>query len=247
MANFLNSAGLSHVWSKILGLVGTHNVDEDAHAVIFSALNNRITELESTVADLAYEYQGVEYLESQARPNNTQYINTNVYPTGNTRVLLDMQLLANESGYRIMGEQKTTGKKFRFGTFSGTGYLIRYAGVADYNVSYGDYSPLDRHTFEIGRYFKIDGNQLKDFGAQTFTGDIPIYLFAINDASLVDNAHMKLFSCKIYEGEELIRDFVPCYHRIFEYKGLYDKAEGKLYQNLGRGEFSVGPSTEEKW
>ena len=50
-------------------------------------------------------------------------------------------------------------------------------------------------------------------------------------------AIMKLYSFKIYEGEELKRDFVPSVESATGKAGLYDLVEGKFHGNAGKGEF----------
>lgn len=64
----------------------------------------------------------------------------------------------------------------------------------------------------------------------------------------------KVYSCKIYEGTTLVRDFVPCYSTTavtnIEGKqcpsgtsGMYDMVEGKFYTNQGGGtDFIAGPN-----
>ena len=52
---------------------------------------------------------------------------------------------------------------------------------------------------------------------------------------------MKLYSFKIYEGETLVRDFVPARTKD-ERKivGLYDRMTGKFFVNCGSGDFTLG-------
>ena len=47
---------------------------------------------------------------------------------------------------------------------------------------------------------------------------------------------MYLYSCKLYNGESLERDFIPVIDRN-NVACLYDKVEGKLYYNQGTEEF----------
>ena len=50
----------------------------------------------------------------------------------------------------------------------------------------------------------------------------------------------KLYSCKFYENDNMIRNFVPCRDKDGTVC-LYDKIEGKYYYNKGTGEFVAGP------
>ena len=47
----------------------------------------------------------------------------------------------------------------------------------------------------------------------------------------------RLYSFKIYEGETLMRNFVPCIESATGKAGLYDTVEGKFYGNAGNGAF----------
>ena len=68
------------------------------------------------------------------------------------------------------------------------------------------------------------------------------YIFAINQYAnkwypdFYTSA--KLYSCKIYSGETLERDFVPVKHG--DDIGLLDLANGKFYANAGSGTFTAG-------
>jgi len=48
---------------------------------------------------------------------------------------------------------------------------------------------------------------------------------------------MTLYSFKMYEGETLVRDFVPALDGVSGTYGLYDRVEGRFHANLGNGRF----------
>jgi hypothetical protein len=90
----------------------------------------------------------------------------------------------------------------------------------------------------------INGTKIRDYGDVTFgTSTLPMYLFALNTPA---EAYTKrafigqIYGCKIYEGTELIRDFVPCYRKSDNVIGLYDLANNEFYTNNGTGEFIKG-------
>lgn len=75
---------------------------------------------------------------------------------------------------------------------------------------------------------------------------LPVYLFAQNErngAAHVANSKFKLYFCKFYNGETLIRDFVPC-ENDSGIIGLYDLIEAKFYGNAGSGAFVGGAEIE---
>ena len=53
-------------------------------------------------------------------------------------------------------------------------------------------------------------------------------------------ASMRLYSCKIYNNEKIIRNFIPCYRKTDGVVGVYDLVEKKFYTNLGTGTFIKG-------
>ena len=48
----------------------------------------------------------------------------------------------------------------------------------------------------------------------------------------------KLYSCKIYKDDVLVRDMIPAKDEVGN-AGLYDKIEGKFYYNAGTGSFKI--------
>ena len=65
-------------------------------------------------------------------------------------------------------------------------------------------------------------------------------LFAYDQVSpMIRFAYMKLKSCKIYDGETLVRDFIPVLNENEE-PGLWDRVNGVFYGNDGTGEFLYG-------
>lgn len=58
-----------------------------------------------------------------------------------------------------------------------------------------------------------------------------------NDYSLTS---AKLYNLRIYNGNELRRDFIPCYHKSDNEIGLYDLINEVFYTNLGTGTFLKG-------
>ena len=54
----------------------------------------------------------------------------------------------------------------------------------------------------------------------------------------------KLFYCKMYENDILIRDFIPCYRNSDNEVGLYDLVNNVFYTNQGTGTFTYGQVQE---
>lgn len=90
-----------------------------------------------------------------------------------------------------------------------------------------------------GDTFSINGNSMSA-NRHTSHPNLEIYLFARNVNGTVGNSNIKaakLYYCKFWEGDTLIRDFVPCsYNGVY---GLWDLCENKFYGNAGSGAFTV--------
>lgn len=68
-----------------------------------------------------------------------------------------------------------------------------------------------------------------------------LYLFGVNAEMSEGNVFtfirhdLRMFSCKIYEDDVLIKDFIPVMYG--EKVGLYDNVSKKFHENIGTGEF----------
>ena len=74
--------------------------------------------------------------------------------------------------------------------------------------------------------------------------DKTLYLAALhhrNTAGYYNTNHnVRIFSAQIYDGDKLIRDYLPCRRKSDNKPGLYDLVEGKFYTNALTGEFTLG-------
>ena len=66
-----------------------------------------------------------------------------------------------------------------------------------------------------------------------------------NDSSIhtFNRYYTKIYSFKIYEGNNIVKDFVPCYRRADNVVGLYDQISKQFYENAGTGVFTKGNNT----
>lgn len=77
---------------------------------------------------------------------------------------------------------------------------------------------------------------------KTFTSPVSMYIFNINNnGSAKEGSSAKLYSCKIYDGNTLVRDFIPVKTTTNIY-GLWDKINKVFYKNAGTGTFTGGPA-----
>ena len=173
----------------------------------------------------------VEYIES----TGSQYIDTGYIANSNTKVEITLQDQDINFYENYFG-----GSKFRF--------LRNSTNVNTYivNPEYGRNSINVDFTSKITLTYSNLGvwDNNKNIYANSLsmsTDTKQMLIFASYNGNNFDRyGNFMLYRFKIFEGEKLVRDFVPCRLNYTRY-GLYDKVEGKFYGNLGTGEFTGGP------
>ena len=186
-------------------------------------------------------YTRLDYIES----SGTQYIDTGFKPNGNTQVDIKFKMVNQGTAQQsIFGARP--GSSGRFTVFTGT-------NSAALQVDYGTESSLSSPDTAISglslntmtelsmsNALVVNGTTVKTVSAVTFTSTYNLYLFANNNAGVVQlPSAMLLYSCKIYDNGTLVRDFIPCKNASGAI-GLWDNVNSVFYANAGTGTFSTG-------
>ena len=198
-----------------------------------------IKEMESLLSE---GYTELEYIES----TGTQWIDTNILATTSTTINIDFQFNKIESYKSLFGCVIAYKLNSRFYFHTVEYFQIGYGGAGLVKVM-----PADtlRHTLIFN-----DITSSYNFCLGDLTYSIPpsnyaengrnIMLFTQNnsiESDIKSNAcSAKIYSCKIYNNNILVRDFIPVLDKN-NVPCLYDKVEEKKYYNQGTGEFTVGP------
>lgn len=171
-------------------------------------------------------YQRVEYIES----TGTQYIETNL--GFGIKLIIDIQFTQTTRG--LMG-------------YNGNGG--NYWGTNDNNrveigSTYLACNTNDRNVFEInfplvGNYPSISLNDQTVISQYEMRATTSYYKFFKIDSYQL-NSKAKLYSCKIYENNVLVRNFIPCYRKSDNVIGLFDTINQVFYTNAGTGTFLKG-------
>jgi len=67
------------------------------------------------------------------------------------------------------------------------------------------------------------------------------YLFAVNySGSVLKAAHAKIYGCNLYNGNRLVKAFVPVVRNSDSVPGMFDLIGLRFYQNAGTGSFVAG-------
>ena len=201
-----------------------------------------------------FVYTPVEYLES----SGTQYINTNFVPNSDTKVQISFNTSEGSLNQAIFGARSADGtltrNRYEYTIWVATGQdtpkkaRFDYSGSGLVNTQYATTVISSSLVFTIlknKQYNYINGSTMTNNAAATFSCFYPAYLFALNQADTpVYFTHGKIYSCKLYDNEILVRDFIP----VLDTNGtpcMYDKVNNQFYYNAGTGNFIAGPAITE--
>ena len=169
------------------------------------------------------------YIES----SGTQYINTGVVPTANTRFVVGFRMASPSTA----NEAVVSAVQFSFRYYGANScFRSNSSNQVDFSTAI-DASAY--HTAEKSATgCTIDGTYsvTNTAGSTSY----PLFAFAHNASGTASNfAKVKIYSLKIYENNVLVRDYIP----VLDHAGvacLYDKVTKELYYNAGSGAFSYG-------
>ena len=192
-------------------------------------------------------YTEVEYIQT----SGSQRIDTGVKSSASIGLSADFCFTDTRSNQNLAQAYDGSGKYYQlmvlmlssWGSPDGSvWFLCSYRNTSQYFKK----ADTDRHVYHFnadGQYtVEMDGIQYAkaDPSQTTFPADARnLYLFARNSPSVDGYAHMKLYSCAMYDGGVKIRDFKPC----LDADGvpcLYDLISKTAFYNQGSGSFTWG-------
>ena len=94
-------------------------------------------------------------------------------------------------------------------------------------------------------YIKVNGVESKSVNFKSYAlseePNYSFYLGATNrNGSPASRPQLTIYSCKLYQDEILLRDYIPCYRKSDSAIGLYDLINDEFYPNSGTGTFLKG-------
>jgi hypothetical protein len=174
-------------------------------------------------------YTEVQYIQS----TGAQYVDTGFKPNQDSRVLI--KLSTSETGsHTVFGaDLGWTDDGFALGV-----------GFTHYGKETGTISGLNNgspHEVDFNKnIISMDGKPVLTMGNSTFSVPHNLALFANNRAGgIQEKTTMVLYYCRIYDGNTIIRDYIPCKNAA-KAVGLYDLIGQKFYGNAGTGSFTAG-------
>lgn len=182
-------------------------------------------------------YLKLEYIQS----SGTQYIDTGFKHNHNTRVVMDVQSMdtSMETAKSFFGA-RTSPNSLSFFVFVDTNKVIK----ADYNGSsnryaFSDINYSDRLSIDYNKNRLTINKSVKEWDSAVFQSAYNLVLFAVNSNGTIEyNSKTRLYSCKIYDNDLLVRNFVPCKNDK-DVVGLYDYVTETFFENKGTGAFTT--------
>lgn len=210
---------------------------------------------------LPKEYQQVEYIEN----TSVQFIDTLFRGNQDTKIVCEAVITDSfKSGYYqgLFGATDVDGtKELNRNTVHMHRYtsseLIVMAVYGSKVVCKGFKGDITKkHIYELDKnIFKVDNNTIYEYERSSFENTKNINIFRdnnnVNSSQEKRCCLMKLYSFLIYDDNELVRNFIPCYStttvtdvegivRAKDTIGLYDIVNNKFYTNKESGTFEKG-------
>ncbi len=162
-----------------------------------------------------------------------KYINTQVIPTDNTKIELEID---DNNFDAIMGSRtiyKSEDSLAIFGQFTSTyvNYIIYWGDKSvSLNKKNPSVSPI-KVTFD-NKTFKVNEKEYSVLNPTVnLKAKYPMFLFSVSNGGAPDYRVFQgtFYSCKIYENGKLIRNFVPVKVKATGETTIYEKVEKKEY------------------
>lgn len=183
-------------------------------------------------AALPAGYRAVDYIES----DGNEYIDTGYVPKSTTRVVATFSIPSVDVG-AVWSGCSSDGNAFGWCVNPSKSAIT--VGMNKWVTTAKSWVPdTEVHTIEFA-----SGVQKLDnvaFDTQLTVSSLPavsMYLFAFHESGVKYAGRLRLYSCQIYEGEDLVRDYVPC--AIGDQGALFDQKAGSLATKGGSGTFAV--------
>lgn len=192
-----------------------------------------------TFDNFPQDFTKLEYIES----NGSQALDTGYNPNSNTRVVLDYnltQLTGKWMGIFAVRDLNGYANQYAYWSNETGVYRSNYSGET--GILFGSQN-TNRHIIDKDKaVLKEDGIVVANHPAATFSCNYSLHIFCGNTGGTKEHyAYMKLYSCKIYNDDVLVRDYVPVKRTRDSSIGLYDKVNRVFYTSITTSNFVSGP------
>lgn len=175
-------------------------------------------------------YTKLEYIEG----TGTQWVDTGIQPITTTKIATKCSFSVDGGNVFIGATELPDNNDFRIFRASGQ-YLYFDRGSSRLNNSLALNTVYE---LEFGNwYIKINGQTVQSGNAF----NIGLSSSTIKVMPTTNSDYGRIYYLKIYDGDTLVRDFIPTKRNSDNEIGLYDKVTNQFFANNGTGEFVAGP------
>lgn len=181
-------------------------------------------------------YQEVDYIRS----GGTQYIDTGVPLNNNSSFELDFQATSTSAKMLFGARYDYKTRTYTFNIATSPNNFV--SGYVNGNIDTGISANTNRHVMYRNKEKLYFDGTLVDTATNTGTQNtLNAYIFACNqNGTTYLPSSMKFYGLKIWQGNTLVRNFIPCYRKSDEEIGVYDLVNKVFYTNAGTSTFAKG-------
>ena len=188
------------------------------------------------------EYERLEYIES----TGTQHILTDAYPDQNTGFdieFLSYDAISGATGFYgcIMGARASASvNDFQISTYFNKNIDDSFKGTVrlgtDVHLNAG-ITPKEKMRCTLINGVYTNYQDVSWTNSSTFKSPQPLAVFALNNGgTITQHGKVRLYRLRLYNGNGLTHEFIPCSRKSDNKLGLYDVANGVFHINQGEGE-----------
>lgn len=171
-----------------------------------------------------------------------QYIDSGFAPNQDTRVVIDIDVASASTAY-----DGIFGTRTKLNDTDYTLFIIPGAAHSGYGNAY-----IKSNVTTTGRYIIDKNKNVATVNGVVITNTSATFqcvhnmtigkVVTYSGDNTYPGMNGKIYSCKVYDNDVLIRDYVPCVNDSGDV-GLWDKVGRRFYANAGSGTFAAGEKT----
>ena len=223
----------------------TQNTSTDITLKIYAIQQYNLTESDAQ-GELNYlcygitkEYSKVRYLQSNC---DGQYIDTGIFSKPNISVAIEVSFDSLKEarwfggGSVVMAVRENENEQGWLPVCVNNVWSDYYKTALETNKKYEVRLELHDSSYELIVNDEIQQSFERTINTET---NYSMSLFEVTAGSLKKGIlDGRIYSCKISDGDTLVRNFIPCVRKSDSKPGLFDVVNGQFYTNAGTGEFS---------
>lgn len=198
---------------------------------------------------LPERFKKLDWICSSLQSAGANYIDTGIKPNQNTGFYIDFEMVNGKTSpieCGVFGSRNASNNKdFQFSIWNGG--IIRFGDNYEVSVPFG---LKNRHIVYLkNREVYFDNTHKHTLRSNEWQGGFNVYLFSLNNAnSSIQGSETKIYRAKFYNGDTLLKDFVPAYDTYRCDFCMYDLVNEEAHYMSGSGPYtsSMGEKEDEQ-